>query len=107
MEKILRVVDSGSTMLNKPWRRVLMAELHRGYALVGVNGQYQGDDGKWYTNHGDSFGVQIAPWLVGVQHMWYDGPHCQLSLGFIRIVWSGNYRTGECTKCLKEIQGDQ
>lgn len=33
----------------------------------------------------------------GEDHLWYDGPHCSFSVGFLHLNWSGD----DCKKCLK------
>ena len=36
---------------------------------------------------------------IGSQHVWYDGPNCSFSLGFLHINRTGNIFTGCCKKC--------
>lgn len=42
-------------------------------------------NGLWY--HG------VSDW--GVSHTWHDGPHCQLSIGPLRLQWWND----QCKKC--------
>jgi hypothetical protein len=32
--------------------------------------------------------------------MWYDGPHCFFSLGFIHFAWQNN----NCKKCIEGLE---
>ncbi len=58
---------------------------------------------EWYTSHSSLYEVVIGRYFSwGEDHMYYDGPHCSFSLGFIHFHWSGNFNTGECKKCYPE-----
>lgn len=35
---------------------------------------------------------------LGAQHLYYDGPHCSWSFGYLHLAWS----TGNCRKCQGE-----
>jgi hypothetical protein len=56
--------------------------------------------GEWHTAHWRFYGLSLArKFHAGIDHVWYDGPHCSLALGFLYILWSGNPLTGWCAKC--------
>lgn len=55
----------------------------------------------WFSLHSRFYGVSLTrAFSFGVDHAYYDGPHCSLSLGFLHILWSGNPLTGWCEKCM-------
>lgn len=35
-------------------------------------------------------------WRIGMDHGYYDGPHCQLSIGWLHVGWSLWY----CERCM-------
>lgn len=58
---------------------------------------------KWYSNHATLYGISITNYFkLGIEHTYYDGPHCSLSIGFFHILWSGNPKTNWCKKCAGE-----
>jgi hypothetical protein len=58
-------------------------------------------DGKWHDIHSGGYGISITPhWYWGFEHVYYDGPHCFLSLGYLHIMFTGNRW---CKKCAGEI----
>lgn len=40
-------------------------------------------DGRWHGSHTDRWAIDVAAWRVGVDHFWWDGPHCVYRLGFL------------------------
>lgn len=55
--------------------------------------------GKWYSSHTDVYKVSLTPYFeVGTEHVYYDGPHCMLDLGFIHFMW-GNWK---CKRCFSD-----
>jgi hypothetical protein len=74
-----------------------------GDGFAGVIGQYSRDGSGWSDLHMAQYGLQLrSNWRWGVDHIYYDGPHCSLSLGWLMIVWAGDPRTGWCLKCCEE-----
>lgn len=61
------------------------------------------ETGNWHGIHSEMWGFAIhKKWRWGSEHLYYDGPHCSLSLGFLTINWSGNPFTHWCKKCAGE-----
>jgi hypothetical protein len=71
---------------------------------IGVVHQYQyKDTGEWHSSHTTVYEVGLArKFKFGREHWYYDGPHCSLSLGWLRFWWGGDPRTGWCKKCMPE-----
>jgi len=54
---------------------------------------------EWDPHRGEYFTIAITPhFMLGEDHMYYDGPHCSFSLGFLHFCWSYWW----CDKCYKE-----
>jgi len=52
--------------------------------------------GEWRDSHTLVYSIFLMEeWSWGMDHFWWDGPHCILGLGRIRIQW---FRDG-CRKC--------
>ena len=51
-------------------------------------------DGHWFlaTRY---FIVGFGHWRFGLNHVYYDGPHCSLGIGFVRFDWSLRW----CKRC--------
>lgn len=77
-----------------PWRRVFAIDRD----FIGFKGQYKSDD-KWSDNHANMFGLSYGKWRWGESHVYYDGPHCMRAFGFLHVIWSGGWDTGDCDKC--------
>ncbi len=43
--------------------------------------------------------VGLIRWNVGVSHDYYDGPHCSVSLGWLRAQRSGDW----CERCMPPV----
>lgn len=82
----------------KAFRSVIELSLDRTGFEFGLFHQYQNkSDGTWHTSHTDNLAIVInRHWLWGDKHMWYDGPHCVFSLGFLHMHYS---RLGWRCKC--------
>ncbi len=53
---------------------------------------------KWNTAH-VFFAINITKkFAFGSEHLYYDGPHCFFSVGFIHFYWQNN----NCKKCYEE-----
>lgn len=51
---------------------------------------------KWYNSHTRIFGFQkMVKWSWGIDHFWYDGPHCVFSFGPLQFQWWND----KCKKC--------
>jgi len=85
------------------FRWVIEATLGRRHvAVVLINQHRWRSTGEWQSSHAACMGINITDHLdFGIKHMYYDGPHCSLSLGPVHIIWSGNPLTGHCDKCLR------
>jgi hypothetical protein len=80
----------------KAFMDVIEASLDRNGFEFGLFHQYKIGD-TWHTSHTDCLSVAITShWLWGDSHLWYDGPHCCFSLGFLHIHYS---RLGWRCKC--------
>lgn len=56
-------------------------------------------DGEWYDSHTRVNGIWWhGKWDWGMHHFWYDGPHCEFSIGPLRIQWHND----TCKECNKE-----
>ena len=88
----------GDSFPCKAFRDVIEVDLDRTGLELGLFHQYQHkSDGTWHTSHTDDLSIAITPhWMWGDRHMYYDGPHCVFSLGFVHIHYS---RLGWRCKC--------
>ena len=58
---------------------------------------------KWRNSTAGYYVVRLWRRLwFGVRHDYYDGPHCMLSLGWLRFEWTGDLRDQWCTKCMPD-----
>lgn len=82
----------------RAWRNVL----HVAWFGIGLEREYKRideADSEWRTIQ-TFFGVSITShFRLGMDHVYYDGPHCMLSIGFLHLYWDGNPWTGDCKKC--------
>ena len=71
------------------------------FASIGVNHQWRATDTQeWNDVHSADYYLAVMwPPQWGIDHFYYDGPHCSLNLGVFRVGWSGDPRTGWCNKC--------
>ncbi len=59
--------------------------------------------GEWRSSHTLTYEMNImTPFYFGISHDYYDGPHCGLSLGYLRFNWCGDPRTHWCKKCMPD-----
>ncbi len=66
---------------------------------IELNHQCRTDNGDWYRG-GGYYAVSITGhWALGREHMYYDGPHDSFSLGYLHIVWQGDW----CEKCAERV----
>ena len=57
-------------------------------SFIGFMHQAQSEDGEWLDSHVMINGVWYhGTWMWGIDHTWYDGPHCTLMIGPLRIQW--------------------
>lgn len=55
---------------------------------------------KWYYSHTNTLSIELrSKFEIGDFHTYYDGPHCMLSLGFLKINYSGISWNRGCSKC--------
>lgn len=55
------------------------------------------ESGKWQSSHTSVYEMYISKhFAVGDTHLYYDGPHCMFSLGWIHFIWGNS----NCKKCL-------
>lgn len=82
----------------RAWRWVLEVEP----LVVSLNRQFrcERDGSEWSQRSSlEYFTVWIdRRFRLGELHTYYDGPHCQFSLGWLHIGWSYWW----CTKCMPE-----
>jgi hypothetical protein len=70
-----------------------------GLFYMGFIYQYKRDD-VWHDNHLLNYLVSVTKHFhLGIDHVYYDGPHCSFSLGWVHFLWSGGIRTHWCEKC--------
>lgn len=61
------------------------------------------DIGEWATSHVLRYGICLTKtFRMGSCHLYYDGPHCSFSFGFIDFYWAGGLITGRCKKCMPD-----
>lgn len=53
---------------------------------------------EWRTKGGYLYVSLTTHFDVGPQHIYYDGPHCSFSLGFLHFAWN----LWHCNKCESE-----
>jgi hypothetical protein len=89
---------SNATAYVDAHRRVLLLEPY-GFGLFW---QYKiRKTGEWSTAHTGAYSVHITRhWHLGPEHVYYDGPHCLFSLGFLHVQYAP--RGGWCLKCMPE-----
>lgn len=58
-------------------------------------------DAQDWRPRGRYFGVTLnfGSFRFGSEHLYYDGPHCSWSLGFLHFAWSWDW----CKKCEAEL----
>ncbi len=82
----------------RAWRDVL----HIVWFGFGFEREYKRIDdpeAEWRTIQ-TFFGMSITShFMLGSNHVYYDGPHCMFSIGFLHLYWDGNPWTGRCKKC--------
>ena len=53
--------------------------------------------GVWYSSHTTTYEVSLTTkFALGQEHIYYDGPHCMLDLGFLHIQWINR----NCKRCM-------
>ena len=58
------------------------------------------DSETWHESSTFRYEIMLGPpFLLGLQHVYYDGPNCSLSLGWIHLCWCG-IPPGHCRKCM-------
>ena len=77
----------------REWRTVFFFGLT--YVGVAMQIRYQGVD--WHTLMHWSCGARLAStWEWSDDHIYYDGPHCHWSRGFLRFWRDGDWDCKEC-----------
>ncbi len=68
---------------------------------VSLNHQHKSKSShKWHSSHTSAFGVCVTEFpILGIRHIYYDGPHCSFSIGWVHFFWGGDPRTLWCEKC--------
>jgi len=94
----------------KDWAKGVHRDVHgwRWSAHIGMwkNGAYISVDqecllrGREWSQQGmNYFSASITHhFMLGSEHLYYDGPHCSFSLGFLHLNW----RYWWCKKCCEE-----
>ena len=58
------------------------------------------ESGKWNDSHTRAYEIHLVKrFALGMEHFYYDGPHCSFCLGWLHFCWGGNLFTGQCNKC--------
>lgn len=61
-------------------------------------------DGQWHAIHADDRGFFFTRHFhLGFEHVYYDGPHCMFSLGWLHFHWNN----WDCKHCLGEADGGE
>lgn len=77
----------------RSWRWVLEIT----FTSIGLVHEYTNDGGKTWSLANRYYTLCITRhWTIGEYHLYYDGPHCSLSLGFLHYNWSSDW----CIKCM-------
>ena len=81
------------------WRSVLEI----GWFYILWTKQYKPRDlQKWNSSHTGGFGLWISSrFLLGEEHVYYDGEHCSFGFGFLKIMWT----KFNCKKCMPDNEG--
>lgn len=75
------------------WRKVVTV----GWLSIGWHLQLRYGDVPWSGLHASGVHVSLAwPWEWSEEHIYYDGPHCLRSRGFLRIYRGGDW---DCKVC--------
>ena len=86
------------------YRWVLDISFIRGALSVSLIQQYQCvSTGEWFPGMYWYDCTINRHWFWDAQHIWYDGPHCNRSFGFVHFNW----RRWDCEKCLSEARSDE
>lgn len=90
-------------------RTVLDLSIGRSGFSFGVHVEVSHED--WDGTHwrlvSIPFAANITPHFdIGEEHIYYDGPHCSFSLGYLHLCWEGDPRTGWCEKCYPPPDSD-
>lgn len=81
----------------RAWRRVLDVDL-TSISLrseVKFNMDTPEESKEWRWGQGTTLSI-TKHFHFGVEHMYYDGPHCLYSLGFLHLCYEPDW----CTKCM-------
>lgn len=78
--------------------------LQIGWAFIGfVFQSKERNTGEWDDAGVNEIVARIwRRFAFGFTHTYWDGPNCQLSLGFLHLCWRGNPWTGDCKKCMPD-----
>lgn len=84
------------------FRWTFQASASRGGLSAGFVHQHRfRSSGLWQDSHVHCYELALMPaWRWGRAHLYYDGPHCSLSVGFLRVLWGGLH--GNCDICRAE-----
>ena len=83
------------------WRKVFEIDLCGKQPSIGWTMQIQYSDNQWSDLHASGFHVSLGRRFEWSEHhVYYDGPHCCWSFGFIRVYRGGNWH---CKKCMGEL----
>jgi hypothetical protein len=93
-------------MGRRSWRWVLESDVwrHEGRLFgvgIGFASQWrcERDGNEWGGRAGGYYDVSITRHFdIGEEHVYYDGPHCSFSLGWLHFSWGGDW----CTKCMPD-----
>ena len=55
----------------------------------------------WQTSHSAVYEIALhKKFEISRDHCYYDGPHCFMTIGWVKFTWCGNPFTGWCEKCM-------
>jgi hypothetical protein len=69
---------------------------------IEISTQVKFRDRKEWTQGCQYYCVSVTnAWKLGSEHIYYDGPHCSFSMGFLHFSWTG--WNGWCKKCESDM----
>ena len=99
---IFKFKEVAETRVGEHFCKAFRWTFQLGLSYVGFIYQHKSDN-VWHDNHACNYLVSVTKHFhLGSSHIYYDGPHCSFSLGFVHFLWSGGIKTNWCEKCYDE-----
>ncbi len=99
-EKPWNMNEVPSYVVNCAERFTIKLALELSHVGVYWGNEYKNKSGQWgeYLMDYNGLFINFKNFDFGQSHMYYDGPHCMISFGFLHYSWSPI----NCDKCLSE-----